>query len=87
MNFAENANSKSNITQENCLELLMNIKEINIGNNHAIQMTYILILNFGLKIIFNYHSYTDWYKKFALHPKILIWIVWSFTLIQKIKKM
>ena len=30
INFAGNANSKSNITQENCLELLENIKELNM---------------------------------------------------------
>ena len=33
MNCAENANSKINITQENCLELLMNIKELNNSKN------------------------------------------------------
>ena len=33
MNCAENANYKSNISQENCLELLMNIKELNNSKN------------------------------------------------------
>ena len=33
INCADNANSKSNITQENCLELLMNIKELNNSKN------------------------------------------------------
>ena len=33
LNCGDNSNSKSNITQENCLELLMNIKELNNSKN------------------------------------------------------
>lgn len=35
INYAGNANSKSNITQENCIELLENIKELNNSKNES----------------------------------------------------
>ena len=69
MDCAENANSKNNISQENCLELLMNIKELKNSENENVIIEKPLQIQYGE--IITIQKFLELIKSLSIYNKII----------------